>query len=208
MSTLDSAASSSRNKFLNTGLLVLGAAVLAAGIILLVIKLSSNGSSTTSQQSQQQVAPPTQGANPPVPKATQDVHVKYASLPAQLRATVKKFVLTAVVRKNVAASWDITTPGLRQGMTKKQWATGNIPPQPYPVYKFDQASFHVHAKTPNEVGIWIGLSAPPKAHLRAVTFDIGLHKFGSGPNVHWKVDYWMPHYTPPMEDANPGPGGA
>jgi hypothetical protein len=204
MSSVQSTASRPRqNRTLSTILLAVGAAVLAAGIIVLVIRLTSGSSSP-------QVSPaPSQSSKPVIPPPPPAApHIKYTQLPASLRATVKKFVMTAVVRKNVDASWNITTPGMHQGMSKKQWATGNIPPQPFPVYRFGQSSFHVKAKTPNEVAVRIGIMATPKSGLHATTFDIGVHKFGTGKHVHWKVDYWMPFYTPAMPAQQVGPGGA
>ena len=211
---MQTTASRPRQNRTSTILLAVGAAVLAAGVVVLVLKLTSGNSSTNNQQAaptpvpktaqQQEPKTPVQPNGKPV-----DPHIAYSALPADLRASITKFVMTAVVRRNVASSWDVTTPGLRQGMTKKQWATGNIPPQPFPVYKFNKSKFHVHAKTPNEVGVYITIGATPKSGLKTTTFDIGVHKFGTPPHVHWKVDYWMPYYTPSMPMAgNGGAGGA
>jgi hypothetical protein len=201
MSAVQSTASSSRpSRVLSTILLAVGAAVLAAGIVVLVIRLSDRGSSTPPQQAARpsQANPSKPTALPTRPGAT---HVKYAQLPAQLRATVQKFVMTAVVRKNVGASYRITTPGLRQGMGAKAWSKGDIPVQYFPVYKYGKASFTVRNKTPNEVLVRMGLMATPKSGLKATTFDIGLHKFETGKNVHWKVDYWMPFMATSMPMA-------
>src|SRR5438132_13878099 len=113
MSSVQSTASRPRqNRTLSTILLAVGAAVLAAGVIVLVIKLT-NGSSTTTPQ---QAAPPSHAAKPTAqPKPPALPHITYSKLPAQLHATVKKFVLTAVVRRNTAASYKLTIPGLTQG---------------------------------------------------------------------------------------------
>src|SRR6266516_3014694 len=166
MSSVQTTASRPRqNRTLSTILLAVGAAVLVAGIVVLVIKLT-NGSSTTTPQRAATPShankPSTHTAGPKIPTLP---HVKYSQLPAQLQATVKKFVMTAVVRRNTGASYKITTPGLRQGMGPKAWAKGSIPVQYFPVYKFDKASFVVRNRTPNEVLIRMGLQATPKSGL-------------------------------------------
>lgn len=48
------------------------------------------------------------------------------------RRVAGEFIKTAVARKNLAASYDLVSPELRQGMTRKQWATGEIPVVYYP----------------------------------------------------------------------------
>lgn len=204
MSSVQSTASRPRQNRLSTILLAVGAAVLAAGIIVLVIRLTSGSSSSP------QVNPaPSQSSGPVTPrKPPAAPHIKYTQLPASLRATVKKFVMTAVVRKNVDASWKITTPGFHAGMSRKTWAKGTIPVQYFPVYRFAHSHFSVKGKTPNEVTVRIGMMATPKSGLHATAFDIGLHKFGTGKHVHWKVNYWMPFYTPAMPAQQSGPGGA
>jgi hypothetical protein len=206
MSSVQSTASRPRqNRVLSTILLAVGAAVLAAGIVVLVIKLTDKGSSTAPQQA----ATPSHAAKPNVaPPPPALPHVKYSQLPAKLHATVKKFVMTAVVRRNTGESYKITTPGLRQGMSAKAWGKGDIPIQYFPVYKFGKASFVVRDRTPNEVLVRMGLMATPKSGLHATQFDIGLHKFGSGRSVHWKVDYWMPFFAPAEPAQSNGPGGA
>lgn len=206
MSSVQSTASTPRQSRLPTILLAVGAAVLAAGIIVLVIRLTNGSSSSTSSQ----VSPAQSHSSKPVipPKPPAAPHIKYSQLPAGLRATVKKFIMTAVVRKNVASSWNITTPGFHAGMSRKAWAKGSIPVQYFPVYQYGHSNFNVKAKTPNEVAVRISMAATPKSGMRATTFDLGVHKFGTGKNVHWKVDYWMPFYTPAMPAQQSGPGGS
>ena len=46
--------------------------------------------------------------------------------------TARDFLRTAVLRRHVERSWPLTSPKLRQGLSRRQWATGNIPVIPYP----------------------------------------------------------------------------
>jgi hypothetical protein len=208
MSSVQTTASTPRsariNKIVTTILLVFGAAVLAAGISYFAYdRVSGSGSSASSSATPQasshhnpsskQFLPPKQQ---PLPK------IKYSRLSPDVRAVVKQFMLTAVPRKNLQASWDITAPALRQGYTRKSWAKGNIPITMFPVYNYKGSSFQVVSKTPNEIHVYVGVAAPPKLKMRPVVFDVGLHKFGSGSGAHWMVDYFLAHYTAGMYDAN------
>ena len=44
-----------------------------------------------------------------------------------------EFVNTAVRRKHVELSYDLASPDLRSGYTRKAWATQDIPVQPFPL---------------------------------------------------------------------------
>ena len=64
-------------------------------------------------------------------------------MPPDALRTAQKFVQTAVLRKDAAASWAITTKAERAGFTRAQWATGNIPVVPFPREKFGSAKFKI-----------------------------------------------------------------
>ena len=97
---------------------------------------------------------------------------------------------TAVVRENVAASWDLTAPTLKQGYTRKTWATEDIPVQPYPV---DAAKWKVDYSWQDTVGLKAALF-PQKGHedVPAAVFDMELTAYGKGKSRHWLVDSWTP----------------
>src|SRR5438128_16640 len=44
-----------------------------------------------------------------------------------IQAVIRCFVQTAVTRRAPALGFDISTRGERAGLTRRQWATGNIP---------------------------------------------------------------------------------
>jgi hypothetical protein len=103
--------------------------------------------------------------------------------------TAKKFLQTAVVRENVAQSWDLTAPSLRTGFTKRTWATNDIPVQPYPV---DAARWGVDYSFEDEIGLKVALFPKRGANVPAAVFDMHLLAFGSGKNRRWLVDSWTP----------------
>jgi hypothetical protein len=104
--------------------------------------------------------------------------------------TAAQFLRTAVVRENVAASWDLTAPTLKQGYTRKTWATEDIPVQPYPV---DAAKWKVDYSWEDTVGLKAALF-PKKGHedVPAAVFDMELTAYGQGKNRRWLVDSWTP----------------
>ena len=48
-----------------------------------------------------------------------------------LSALLDRFVVDAIARQDPAAAYDLANAELREGMTRKEWATGNIPVYPY-----------------------------------------------------------------------------
>ena len=104
--------------------------------------------------------------------------------------TARQFLLTAVVRENVAASWSLTDPELKQGYTRATWATEDIPVQPYPV---DAARWKVDYSWRDVVGLKAALF-PKKGReeVPAAVFDMELHAHGKGKNRRWLVSSWTP----------------
>jgi len=208
MSSVQTTASTPRsariNKIVTTILLIVGAVVLAAGISYFVYdRVSGSGSSASSAATPQTHAQnPLKQTAPPTHQQQALPKISYSKLSPEVRAVVRKFMMTAVPRRNTSSSWAITAPALRQGYTRKTWGKGDIPVTMYPVDHFQASSFQVVSRTPNEIHVYVGVAAAPKLKMRPVVFDVGLHKFGSGSSARWMVDYFLAHYTPGMPDAN------
>lgn len=109
-----------------------------------------------------------------------------------------EFIKTAVARKSLAASYDLVSPELRQGMTRKQWETGNIPVVYYPSGNLELATFKVDRSYANEV-VWEVFMVPkPGSGTDPARFYIGLKRADA--KAPWKVFYWAPHYQPAVPD--------
>lgn len=172
------------SRTLNRVLPWLGALVLAAGIAtFVVVYFGSDDEPATTPVAANQPA-----VNEPAPTGKQP---KRAALPEQARKVAAEFIATAVARKNLARSYALAHPDLRQGMTLKQWKTGNIPVQPYPV---DRAKFKLDYSHPNEAQIEVSLEAKAGTGTRAAYFILGLKKY----HRHWTVDYWGPRGGVPV----------
>ena len=106
-----------------------------------------------------------------------------------VRHVLARFIRTAVTRHDVAASRDLAAPGLREGFTKKEWQTGDIPVVPYPAAEHGQGTWDVvDYSYRNKVGLEVLMFPKPGSGYSIATVDTDLVRGGDG---HWRVDYWM-----------------
>jgi hypothetical protein len=144
---------------------------------------------------------------------TSDTKETFSSEPAQTfkqpktvkvdpaaRRVAGEFILTAVARKNLAESYGLAHPELRQGMTLAEWKTGNIPVVPYPSDQTDLTTFKVERSFANEVVLEVLMVPSATSDAKPASFYIGLKRVGgtSGP---WKVYYWASSYRPAVPDS-------
>jgi hypothetical protein len=111
---------------------------------------------------------------------------KQVPLPEGARKVAGKFILTAVARKHLKESYNLAHPKLRQGLTLKQWETGNIPVAQYPVVSLKDITFKVDYSYPKEAQVELLLVPKKSAKLRPQQFLMGLRLY----HRHWVVDYW------------------
>ena len=168
-------------------LLWVGSLTLIAGIVFFMVRFLDNADEET--------LPPIQQTQQTQPGAKLD---------QDARVVAGKFILTAVARKNLAQSWKLVHPSLRQGFTLAQWKRGEIPVTPYPVGSLKEARFKVDESTPNTLTLGVVLVPKPGAKVRAQEFALGMRRVGNGTGKHWLVDYWMPEWSPsiPMNPVN------
>jgi hypothetical protein len=119
----------------------------------------------------------------------------------------QQFVATAVARKNVASSFDMVCPDMKDGFTRQKWAKGNIPVVPFPVYS---GKWRLSYSLSNEIDLQVALYAKPKAKMQPVVFDLTMQPCGKENGKRWLVESFIP--TPskgtdfgsrsPMKDPN------
>jgi hypothetical protein len=126
---------------------------------------------------------------------------KLAAVDPAARKVAGEFILTAVARKDLAKSYEITHPELRQGMTLAQWKTGNIPVIPYESGGLEFASFKVDHSFTDEVVLEVLLVPKASSKVKPASFLIGLKRVG-GDKGPWKVYYWVSNYKPPVPDVS------
>ena len=100
-----------------------------------------------------------------------------------------RFVDTAVKRERVADSYALASPSLRQGMTRAEWAKGDIPVIPYPV---DAARWKTDYTYGDEVGLQVYVLPTVGAKVKPMIFHMSVKAFGAGEGRRWLVDSWAP----------------
>jgi hypothetical protein len=55
--------------------------------------------------------------------------------------TLSRFVRSAVIRRDLAASWPLATAHLKSGTTRAEWLSGNLAVVPYPANGFRTVGF-------------------------------------------------------------------
>lgn len=134
------------------------------------------------------------GSAPHGGKATivaQPKHARFTSAEQrQVRKVLARFLSTAVARKDVASSWPLAGPQLRSGLTRKEWDTGSIPVQPYPVADKGLGKWEsVEYSYRNAVGLSILLLPKPGSGQGPATADVDVIKN----HGRWLVNYFMPN---------------
>jgi hypothetical protein len=120
------------------------------------------------------------------------------------RAVAERFIDTAVLRQRVDDSWEITAPALRQGFTRANWATGNIPVVPFqPANAVEGIKYRVDWSGVDKIYLKIAIIPKPSANVTGGAFDMGLERTGPAGTHQWLVDYWVPSGA---SSASPRPG--
>jgi hypothetical protein len=102
--------------------------------------------------------------------------------------TAQRFLETAVQRKNLPESWVLTHPDLRQGMTRAEWLTGDIPVVPFPVAT---ARWKLDFSYRDSIGIQVLLAPRKGSGERAMAFAMELRTTADAPR-RWLVSSWVP----------------
>jgi hypothetical protein len=123
-----------------------------------------------------------------------------------VRRVLARFISSAVARKHIESSWDVAGPSLRAGLTRKQWASGDIPVTPYPAARHGQGSWDlVQYSYPKKVGLEVLVFPKPHSGYSVATADVDVVR---GHDGRWRVDYWMitkfhgPGATAPADAAS------
>jgi hypothetical protein len=129
--------------------------------------------------------------NEPVQIYREPTPVRLTKADRQLAlSTALKFVNTAVTRRHVGDSYNLTSPGLRAGISPAAWAKGDeIPVVPYPAA---EARVRVDYSFRNELGLKMLLLPPSTSKLNPMTFNMDMTALGTGAHRRWLVNGWTP----------------
>jgi hypothetical protein len=117
---------------------------------------------------------------------------------AAINRTLDRFITTAVARKNVGASYTLATAHLRQGMTRAEWAKGDIPVYPFPVRGTRFHDWTLDTASANSVELDVLVQSPRRSRQGAVALTIDLKRMRG----RWLVDQIVPTATfaPPSKE--------
>ena len=118
-----------------------------------------------------------------------------------------EFVATAVLRNHTERSYDLSDRAFHQGLTRAQWATGNIPVPPYRSEDLDSVRWKFDYSYKDRVGLKIYLQPKSTSKVGGLAFNVEFHRVGAPQHRHWLVDYWTPagQQGPPPSRAAGGP---
>lgn len=107
---------------------------------------------------------------------------------AAINRTLDAFVRTAVRRENVAASYDLVTPDLRGGETRRQWVTGDIPVYPFPARGTSWHGWTLDYALKNEVAFELVLQPRRGSKEDPISFSASMKRI----HGRWLVDSFYP----------------
>ena len=127
-----------------------------------------------------------------------------ASERAAVHPVLADFIRNAVARDyggDVSKSWDVIGPDLREGMSRQEWAKGDIPVVPYPASNHGLGDWsYVKYSYTDTVGLEVFVFPQRGSGYSAMTADAEVVKDKQG---KWYVNYWLPEkfHGPPALTA-------
>ena len=124
---------------------------------------------------------------PQVYKVPKAAHVSARTKREAVR-TLDVFIRSAALRRDLARSWPLASPQMRQGVTHSDWLHGNLPVFPYPADDFRAVSYRV---TGTFVGGLVDVDAllvPRSKTGLELVYSCELHPRRG----RWLVDYCYP----------------
>ena len=117
---------------------------------------------------------------------------KHAPFTAEKRravsAVLAKFISGAVSKHDLAGTWDLAGPDLRQGMTRDDWLEGQLPLVPFAASERGQGKWSlVNYSYTNKVGLEL-LMFPERRSGQLATVETDVVR---GKDGRWRVNYWM-----------------
>lgn len=168
---------------------VLVVLVVGGVIAIVAIKYSNTGHST---------------ATPLTNKPADDVSKvpPTVKLPPGATRVARRFIESAVARKNLSDSYSIVTNEIKQGQSLKSWKTGNIAVVPYPVVDVKYAPMKIDFSYPAEAQIEVALLPKVGTKVKGQLFIMDIVKRDG----KWLVNSWVPRSSPPVPNGSSNNG--
>jgi hypothetical protein len=168
---------------------VLVVLVVGGVIAIVAVKYSNTGHST---------------ATPLTNKPADDVSKvpPTVKLPPGATRVARRFIESAVARKNLSDSYSIVTDEIKQGQSLKSWKTGNIAVVPYPVVDVKYAPMKIDFSYPAEAQIEVALLPKAGTKVKGQLFIMDIVKRDG----KWLVNSWVPRSSPPVPNGSSNNG--
>jgi hypothetical protein len=130
------------------------------------------------------------------------VEPKAVPLAPEARRVAVLFIRTAVARRDLDTAWRISGPQIRQGVSYREWMSGNIAVVPYPVDEVERIPVKIDWSYRKSAMLEVALLPKEGSAEKPQVFLIGVKRIVKGKRVRWVVEYWAP-YAPPAVPAIP-----
>jgi hypothetical protein len=125
----------------------------------------------------------------PEPEAAPEKAVRITpAIRREIGRTVDRFVATAVVRRNLDAAWELASPVMREGVTRREWQRGDLPVLPYPQRAIADVGWEVGYSFDRTVGIDVMVVPKQGSGESVLVYGAELTRSGK----RWLVDSWIP----------------
>lgn len=146
---------------------------------------------------------------PPSRLSNEPARIFRAPLPVELApperreliAVAARFLETAVKREHTEIAYDLVSPSLRDGTTRRQWIDGEIPVVPYPV---DSARWKFDYSFADEVGLQVLVFPETTSDFSPMVFNMSLRAVADGSGRRWLIDSWTPKSGPSVQSRSEG----
>ncbi len=155
---------------------IVGTLVVAGGIAVVIWALPGGSGNTATP------------LNPNVPAKDVSKVPKTVKLDPAAEKVARRFIQTAVARKNLREAYAISGPQIIQGQSLKSFATGNNAVIPFPVNAVSFAPMKVDYSYKNEALIEVALLTKPKSGVKSQLFLMQLNRI----HGKWLVNMWEP----------------
>lgn len=130
-----------------------------------------------------------------------------AQVRRQVDGVVDRFVRSAVIRRNLDAGWELASPAMRQGVSRRDWRRGDLPVVPYPAKALSDSIWRLSYVEGRTLAIKVTMIPKPRSGAPMLVYSAGLTAPGRGKPGRWLVDYWYPEATLGTDQPAPAQSG-
>jgi hypothetical protein len=165
-----------------------GALLLGAGIAIAAVALP--------RSSGRHYLAPT-GTQAPVTVAQQKSVPVTKSARRGIDATLAAFVRTGVTRADPAAAWNLVTPAMRAGISRKDWNNGELPVSPLDA-RDDDLGWNLLSSYPGDVTVDVVIHPRKRTKEGAIAYAVEFKRTRGG---RWLIDSMVPEHIFGAEPA-------